>query len=137
MLYFFNTLNNLLHFFHYVVELLCAATNLGNIIIWRFDGETEDQWNIQGSCKIQDNIIYCVWGPLNLAIYASNGIYVLREHTLLASYINGMAVVQTSANNLNIFQLSTDETHSFDTNIQVIGLSLTKEHICVWNGKYD
>lgn len=47
-----------------------------------------------------------------------------------------MAVVQTSANNLNIFQCSTDESRSFDTNIQVMGLSLTKEHICLWNGIY-
>ncbi|VVC28777.1 Six-bladed beta-propeller, TolB-like,WD40-repeat-containing domain,WD40 repeat, conserved site,WD40/YVTN [Cinara cedri] len=115
--------------------LLCASTNLGNIIIWRFDEETEDQWNIQGLCKIQDSIKHCVWGPLNLAIHAINGIYILREHALLASYKEEMAVVQSSANNLNIFHCSSDEILSFNTDFQVIGLALTKEHICLWSGK--
>lgn len=116
--------------------LLCAATNLGNIIIWRFDEETEDQWSIHSSCKIQDTIKHCVWGPLNIAIHANNGVYILREHTLLASYREEVAVVQTLANNFNILHCSTNETFSFNTDFQVIGLSLTKEHICLWNGVY-
>lgn len=116
---------------------MCAATNIGNIIIWRFDEETEDQWNIQGSCKIQDSVKYCVWGPLNLAVHAVNGIYILREHTLLASYKEEVAIVQTSANNFNVLHCSTDETFSFNTDFQVIGLALTREHICLWNGNYQ
>lgn len=114
--------------------LLCAATNLGNIIIWHFDEETEDQWSIHGSCKIQDSIKNCIWGPLNIAVHTINGIYILREHTLLASYKEEVAIVQTSANNLNIFDCSTGESFNFNTDLQVIGLTLTKEHICLWNG---
>lgn len=119
-----------------IAGLLCAATNLGNIIIWRFDEEIEDQWNIQGSCKIQDSIKFCIWGPLNLAVHAINGIYILHEHSLLASYKEKMAVVQTSANNLNVFYCSKEESFNFNIDFQVIGLALSKEHICVWNGKY-
>lgn len=48
-----------------------------------------------------------------------------------------MAVVQTLANNFNIFHCNTNETFSFNTDFQVIGLSLTKEHICLWNGVYE
>lgn len=129
------------HLFNYIdlnilIGLLCAATNHGTIIIWRFDEETEDQWNIQGSCKILDRVKCCVWGPLNLAVDADNGIYILREHALLACYKEEVAVVQTSANNLNVFYCSTDESFSFNTDFQVIGLALTKEHICLWNGNY-
>lgn len=113
---------------------MCAATNLGNIIIWRFEEETEDQWNIQGSCKINDTINYCVWSPLNLAVNAINGIYILREHALLASYKEEVAIVQTSANDLNVFYTSTDKSISFNTELQVIGLAFNKEHICLWNG---
>lgn len=134
--YFCNSENTFTIFFHNLTGLLCAATNLGSIIIWHFDEEIDDQWNIQGSCKIQDSIKYCVWGPLNLAVYALNGIYVLREHALLASCKEEVAAVQTSANNLNIFHCSTYESCSFNTDFQVIGLALTKEHICLWNGKY-
>lgn len=114
---------------------MCGATNIGNIIIWRYEEETVDQWSIHGSCKIQDTIKYCVWSPLNLAVHAVDGIYILREHALLSSYKEDVAVVQTSANDLNVFHCSTDESFSFNTNIQVIGLALNKEHICVWNGK--
>ncbi|XP_025195129.1 LOW QUALITY PROTEIN: intraflagellar transport protein 140 homolog [Melanaphis sacchari] len=121
----------------YSVEkgLLCGATNVGNIIIWRFEEETADQWNIHGSCKIPDSIKYCVWSPLNLAVHAMNGIYILHEHSLLASYKEEVAIVQTSVNDLNVFYLSKDESFSFNTNLQVIGLALNKEHICLWNGK--
>lgn len=64
-----------------------------------------------------------------------NGIYVLREHSLLATYKEETAVVQTAANNLNLIFCCGDESLSFNTDIQVIGLALTKEHICLWNGK--
>lgn len=125
----------LCHTLHFV-GLLCAATNLGNIIIWRFNEETDDQWNVQGSCKIQDNIMHCVWGPLNIAVHAVNGIYILREHALLACYKEEVAVVQTSATNLNVLNCSTNELSNFNSNFQVTGLALTKDHICLWNGKY-
>lgn len=134
--YLFHCIENVLIIFYLFTGLLCAATNLGNIIIWRFDEEIEDQWNVQGSCKIQDGIKHCIWGPLNLAVHATNGIYILREHALLASYKEEMAVVQTSANNLNVFHCSKDESFSFNNDFQVIGLALSKEHICLWNGKY-
>jgi len=123
-------------FYFNCTGLLCAATNLGNIIIWRFDVETEDQWNLHGSCKIQDSLKHCIWGPSNIAIHAINGIYVLREHALLASYKEEVAIVQTSANSLNIFNCSTDQSSSFNTDFQVIGLALTKEHVCLWNSNF-
>lgn len=129
-------MKNLFIIFSLFSGLLCTATNLGNIIIWRFDEEIEDQWNIQGSCKIQDSIKHCIWGPLNLAIHAINGIYILREHALLASYKEEMAVVQMSANNLDIFYCSKNKSLSFSTDFQVIGLALSKDHICLWSGKY-
>jgi len=114
---------------------LCGATNIGNVIIWRYEEESVDQWSIHGSCKIQDTLKYCVWSPLNLAVHAMDGIYILREHALLASYKEDVAIVQTSASDLNVFHSTTDESFSFNTNIQVIGLALNKEHICLWNGK--
>lgn len=113
---------------------MCGATNVGNIIIWRFEEETADQWNIHGSCKISDTIKYCIWSPLNLAVHAMNGIYILHEHSLLASYKEDVAIVQTSANDLNVFYPSINESFSFNSNLQVIGLALNKEHICLWNG---
>lgn len=48
-----------------------------------------------------------------------------------------MAAIQTSANELNIFHSNADELFSFNTDLQVIGLALTKEHICLWNGKIN
>ncbi|KAF0771516.1 Uncharacterized protein FWK35_00000315 [Aphis craccivora] len=121
----------------YSVEkgLLCGATNVGNIIIWRFEEETTDQWNIHGSCKISDTIKYCIWSPLNLAVHAMNGIYILHEHSLLAIYKEDVAIVQTSANDLNVFFPSINESFNFNSNLQVIGFALNKEHICLWNGK--
>jgi len=113
---------------------LCGATNIGNIIIWRFEEDTADQWNIHGSCKISDTIKYCIWSPLNLAVHAMNGIYILHEHSLLASYKEDVAIVQTSANDLNVFYPSINESFSFSSNLQVIGLALNKEHLCLWNG---
>jgi hypothetical protein len=55
---------------------------------------------------------------------------------LLASYKEEMGVVQISANTLNIFYCCKDEPLNFSTDFQIIGLALSKEHICLWNGKY-
>lgn len=54
---------------------------------------------------------------------------------MLACYKEEMAVVQSLANNINIFHCSTDELLGFSTDFQVIGLALTKDHICLWSGK--
>ncbi|XP_050534466.1 intraflagellar transport protein 140 homolog isoform X2 [Daktulosphaira vitifoliae] len=114
---------------------LCAATNFGNIIIWRFNEQTEDEWNIQGSCKINDKIKYCVWGLSNVAILAFNNIYILCEHELLAVYYNQVAITQTSATNLTVYNFTTYDSFHFDSKIQVFGIALTYEYVTLWNGK--
>ncbi|XP_050430289.1 intraflagellar transport protein 140 homolog isoform X2 [Adelges cooleyi] len=115
--------------------LLCAATNLGNIIVWRFNEEAENKWNFHGSCKIQDKVIHCVWGPSNLAVHTINSVYVLQEHALLAHYNCQAVIIQTSANNFIVFNYITDDSFNFSSNIQVFGLSLTNEHVTFWNSK--
>uniref|UniRef100_A0A1B6C8A4 Intraflagellar transport protein 140 homolog n=1 Tax=Clastoptera arizonana TaxID=38151 RepID=A0A1B6C8A4_9HEMI len=111
-------------------DVLCGGTNLGNILFWK---NTSGGWEPMAGSKVRGSIKACSWGGAMLAVNAGNLALLLQEHNLCAAYSNNVSVVQLSASQLLV--KSNAEQVELNTDLQVCGVCVSKEHIVVWSNK--
>ncbi|XP_046687585.1 intraflagellar transport protein 140 homolog [Homalodisca vitripennis] len=110
--------------------VLCGCTTVGNVVFWR---HTAAGWDPLPPAKVQGVAKTCTWGGSMLAVNSSSATYIMKEHNLCAAYYRGMSAVQVSASQLIV--QSAGETAELNTDLQVFGVCLSREHAAVWSNR--
>ncbi|CAH0395649.1 unnamed protein product [Bemisia tabaci] len=119
--------------------LLCGATNMGNVIFWRFlnkvDSLTANCWEEIANSKIKSSVKSCCWGPTHLAVSTLNMVFILKEHKLSVFYNQKFSGLQTSASQILLKNNKTNDFTDLSTDLKIMGLAIGDEYIVVWSNK--
>ncbi|CAG0897138.1 unnamed protein product [Darwinula stevensoni] len=125
--------------------VLAAGTNHGSVAFWKYNtpmktpgvqSDPEKDWTPQTPASLSGAIKQLHWGSQKnlLAANVVRDVYILNEQILCAHFKDQTAVVQTSPTQLTV--LMEEETRlDLRAKIQVSGVSASKEHLTVWDGK--
>jgi len=124
-------------------NLLAAGTDKGNVYLWKCntkkdkDNEYIYSWESIYKMKVQNSIESIEWGGNGnmLLVKCDQSLTIYGEQKLFSDINKDKIVYQIGAGKLLITHLDGNNSISINTSNKIKGISISREHIAIWDGK--
>jgi len=119
--------------------ILAGGTNKGHVAMWKYNilQSDEQPWELQPPSSIEGEAESLKWGSSNglLAVNCSSTITILSQSIMNSCFSEKVAAIQVNPNQLSVETFPSGQVHDIKTDVHIKGVSCTKTHTVIWNGK--